>query len=166
MATRHRLTRRKRLTRTAAGRALLDIWGGLRGLFSFAAVIRVPRVLTGWRELPAPTRSGLGWIIACSVVLPAATAVSDLPGKWVGAGIMLAIFAVLFHLTLTGARMQQHALQSLTFVLERRPVGGPSLCTAVAHCGCLHTFAWDEVQEAWKPVSVVQSPECPQVVTV
>lgn len=159
---RHRLTGRERLERSWYGRLLL----ALADLFTFTPRVKVPAWTRQWRDIPLPTRSALGWITAYSVVVPGALLLSDFPGKWWGAGLVFAIGALQLHLVLTGARMSVHAVKSLAQVLEREPVGGPVMCTAVAHCGCLHTFAWDEMAQAWNPVSVVQQPHCGQVVTV
>lgn len=160
--TRHRLTLRKRLATKRYGKFVL----ALIDLFTYTPRVKVPEWSRQWRDIPVPTRSALGWITAYAIVVPGALLLSDFPGKWWGAGLAFAIAALQLHLVLTGARMSVHAVKSLALVLERAPVGGPVMCTAVAHCGCLHTFAWDEVAQAWNPVSVVQQPHCNQVVTV
>jgi hypothetical protein len=160
--SRHRLTGRKRLERSWHGRLRL----ALADLFTFTSRVKVPAWANQWRDIPLPTRSALGWITAYAVVVPGALLLSDFSGKWWGAGLVFAVAVLQLHLVLTGARMSVHAVQQLAHVLQREPVGGPVVCTAVAHCGCLHTFAWDEVAQAWNPASVVQQPTCAQVVTI
>lgn len=161
-------THRKPEPESWLARAIVDLFRGIvalrRPVRHFGPVLADARKL--WAEFPAPTRVSVVWAASTGVAGAALVLASGAPGRWWICPVVLGIAAIYITLVVDGARESYIGLRNLAAALDRHPVGAPALARWVSHCGCVHEYAWHEVDQVWLEVKITQSPDCTQVVTV